>query len=169
MCSGDAALEYRRANKWKAAFLFLFSWEKYHELAINHSMAKNLEAKDLREAFERGTFPSDDQKTSAETNIRKFSQHLRQKLVHSFLWSLLVACVVIVGAFVIGVLSMATVTLAKTVTFAGTFLVAWATLFEVGGVIATFKGEALHELIRPVLFLVLFALGVLLVLAGILL
>ncbi len=162
-------MEYRRANKWKAAFLFLFSWEKYHALAMNHSMAVNLEAKDLQEAFEKGTFPSDKHKRCAEVNIRKFSRHLRWKLLHAFFWSLLISCVAIGSGFLVGVLDTgAVLSVAKIVTFAGTFLAAWATLFEVGGVIATFSGEALHELIRPVLFLFLFALGVSLILVGVL-
>ncbi len=133
-------------------------------------MAVDLEAKDLREAFEKGTFPNEKQRKSADDNIRKFTKHLRRKLFRSFLWSLFASSIVVGGGFYAGVLGTATgLSIAKTATFAGTFLVAWATLFAIGGPITTFSGEALHEVIHPLLFLFLFVSGVLLILAGVIL
>jgi hypothetical protein len=51
---------------------------------------------------------------------------------------------------------------AKFLSLAGGVLAGWATLFELGGYVATFSGEQLHEVVHPVLFRALFLPGLLL-------
>jgi len=168
MFSGANTLEYRRANKIKAVVLLFFAPEKYHALAINHSMALSLEKKDLREAFEKGVFPDEAQKQSAEKNIREFTAHLKSKLFGSFLWVLLASIAAVGLGFYLGALNLASsLSPPKAITFAGSFLAGWATLFELGGGIATMSGEALHEIIHPVIFQVLFIPGMFLALLGV--
>ena len=54
----------------------------------------------------------------------------------------------------------------KLLSVVGAFLAGWATLFELGGFVETFDGQALHEVIRPILFRVLFLSGVVLATLG---
>ena len=49
---------------------------------------------------------------------------------------------------------------------AGGFLAAWATLFALGGFWRSWDGEALHELVHPKLFALLFLPGVFLAAIG---
>ncbi|MCU7838543.1 MAG: hypothetical protein KZQ94_04065 [Candidatus Thiodiazotropha sp. (ex Troendleina suluensis)] len=52
-------------------------------------------------------------------------------------------------------------------TFIGTFLASWATLMELGSGFATWSGKALHGLIHPAMFKLLFIPGVCLLFIGI--
>ena len=143
-------LEYKRANLIIATLCLLLSQKKYTKMAIRHNMAINLEAKDLRVKYEKGEYPQAGWHAEAGEDARKAANHLLFELFKSFCWSL-------AGA----------IDIAKNLTFIGTFLASWATLFELGGAIATWKGEALHEKIHPVLFTLLFVPGVCLILSGI--
>jgi hypothetical protein len=136
-------------------------------MAVRHNMAINLEAKDLRTKYEKGEYPEAGWDVEARKNARKTANHLLFKLFVSFCWILAGAAVAIAVGFQSGTVHLFyPIDTAKCLTFIGTFLASWATLFELGGAIATWKGEALHEKIHPVLFTLLFVPGVCLILCG---
>lgn len=160
-------MEFKRANKLKAVVLFFFSQKRYHALAVSHSMAVDLEAKDLRAAFEKGTFPSEEQRTKSDENIRWFTSHLHKKLRESFLWVLSACVVALASAYIAGTLSaILEPSISRILVFVGSAFVGWATVFELGGGIATMSGQALHEVIHPVIFKIIFIPGLLLLLTG---
>ena len=139
-------------------------------MAISHEMAITLEAKDIHAKYENGEYPQAGWDAEARENARKAANHLLFKLFKSLCWILAGAAVAIAVGFQSGTVHLFyPIDIAKCLTFIGTFLASWATLFELGGAIATWKGEALHEKIHPVLFTLLFVPGVCLILSGIML
>ena len=161
-------LEYKRANLFIATLCLLFSQKKYIEMAIRHNMAINLEAKDLRAKYEKGEYPRAGWHVEARENAREDANHLLFKLFKSFCWILAGAFVAMAVGFQSGGVHLFyPIDIAKPLTFIGTFLASWATLFELGGALATWKGEALHEKVHPILFTLLFVPGVCLILSGI--
>jgi hypothetical protein len=133
-------------------------------------MAINLEIKSLKDAFDKGTFPNENQEKSISENILKFTTHIRWKLLESFLWVLLMSVLALaVGYYKCTIGITLDISVTKVLTFLGSALVGWATLFELGGGVATMSGEALHEVIHPILFKILFVPGLLLLFAGVVL
>lgn len=154
-------LSYKRANLLLATLCFLFVRKKYLSMAVSHGMAVKLEAADLRSAYEKGDWPKEDWEQEAMEVAEKAANHIQSKLVDSFIWVALGAAVAIGIGYGAGSLSITCpISHSKVVSFLGLFLASWATLMELGGALATFKGEALHELIHPVLFQILFIPGV---------
>ena len=161
------SVEYKTANKFKAVLLFLFAREKYLVLAIRHGMAINLEANDLKKRYEEGGYPNDGWEGEAIESARKCASHVARMLFNAFLWILLAIFVTIAVGMYLGTINcMFPFNASKMLTFAGIALASWATLFELGGGIATCSGKALHELIHPVIFQFLFIPGVLMILIG---
>ena len=150
-----------------AVFLFFFTHEKYIDLAKCHSMAVSLESEGSLKAFEEGVFPSEEQQISTDANIRKFTKHLKRKLFVSFVWIILAAILALGIGYFMGTISPnINLSVEHFLIFIGTALASWGTLFELGGGIATWSGEALHEIIHPIIFQILFIPGILLMLAG---
>ena len=161
-------MEYKQANLIIGTLYLLFSQKKYTEMAIRHNMAINLEAKDLCAKHEKGEYPRAEWDVEARENARKAANHLLFKLFKSFCWVLAGTAVAITVGFQSGGVHLFyPIDIGKCLTFIGTFLASWATLFELGGAIATWKGEALHEKIHPILFTLLFVPGVCMILSGI--
>ena len=161
-------MEFKRANTYKAVFLFLFSRKRYISLAINHGMAINLEASDLRKRHEEGTFPSEGWEAEAEKSAKDAAIQVSRGFWGSFFLILLVAFISICVAYINDTVHPSySVNYNLLATFLGSFLASWATLMELGGGFATFSGEALHELIHPAMFKLLFVPGVCLILLGV--
>lgn len=124
-------------------------------------MAINIEADDLREKYKKGEYPSQGWEIEAKENAEKAANHVLHKLFISFCWIIAVSTIAIVVGFITGGLNMFfPFDITKGLTFIGTFLVSWATLFELGGALATWKGEALHEKVHPIIFQLLFLPGI---------
>jgi len=162
--------DYKRANIAKALVYFLFARRKYIELAITHSMALNLEAPDLRKKFEEGTFPPEDWEANYSAETEKAANQVHHGLWTSFLWVLTVFIIALgIGATQSTSHISFAINVPLFLSFSGTFLVGWATLMELGGGFWTWSGEALHELIHPAIFKILFIPGLLLIFTGIVL
>ena len=137
-------------------------------MAIVHNMAIKLEASDLRARYEKGEYPKAHWEIEAKKDAEEDANDIQFKLITSFSLVLLGAIIAVTVAYLSGnINSSYPLNVAKCLTFIGSFLASWATLMELGGALATWKGEALHEKIHPVLFQLLFVPGVCLVLTGI--
>jgi hypothetical protein len=152
---------FKRANVPLAAVYLFFARKRYLELAIYHGMAINLEAPDLRASYEKGMFPKKGWEISFLADVSADAVRLQKSMVSSFL-------LISVGAFLAAAFGLLSGNLnfqlplnpVNALAFAGTFLVGWATLMELGGGLHTWKGESLHELLHPFLFKILFIPGV---------
>lgn len=161
-------MKFKRANLYKAVFLFLFARKNYIALAINHGMAINLEAPDLIKKYKEGTFPINGWEVDAEKSAKKGANQISRGLWGAFGFILLAAFIALgVGYFSGSINPSLSINYNLLSTFIGTFLASWATLMELGGGFATFSGKALHELIHPVMFKLLFIPGVCLLFIGV--
>jgi hypothetical protein len=91
---------------------------------------------------------------------KESANHIRFGIWSSFLMVAATSIVAVIVAYCFGIISP-TLPLSwpKLLGLVGGFLVGWATLMELGGFIETYSGEALHELLHPALFRVLFLPG----------
>ena len=145
----------------------LFARERFINLALAHSLALCAAKQQYQEAIAQGQFPTASWEAETRANLSKYTA----VLLRSFWSSLAVTCCFIAlglaAALLLGKLSPdRRLDVGKLLSVLGGFLAGWATLFELGGVMATFSGEQLHELVHPGLFRVLFLPGVALATAG---
>lgn len=156
-------MEYRRANKYRAVFLFFFSRKKFIDVATNHHMAINLEVSAHPEIYPiEKRLPIE--KATAIDNTRIVSKGL----LNAFCLILLTAIIALGVGYVLGSIKPSLpFDFNLLATFIGTFLVGWATLMELGGGFATISHESLHELIHQLIFKILFIPGVCLLLLGV--
>ena len=163
-------MSFQLANKYKSVFLFLFSREQYISDAVEHGMAINLEAPDLRRNYEEGNFPKPGWEAEAREHALLAAHQLSKGLWGSFWFIAAVSLIACVIAYINGTIDpKLAIDPSKGISFAGTFLASWGTLMELGGGFQTWKRKALHELIHPVIFKILFIPGVCLLLLGIVL
>ena len=156
-----------RVSPWRAVLPMLFARERFIELAIAHSLALCAANSQYQSAMAQGQFPSASWEAETRANLTKYTT----SLLRAFWSSLGVTCAFIalgvIAALLFGRLSPdRPLDLGKLLSVLGAFLAGWATLFELGGVVATFSGEQLHELVHPVLFRGLFLPGVALATTG---
>jgi hypothetical protein len=158
---------FERAPLWPALIALFFNEEKYLDLAMSHGMAVDLEAADLAAKYKAGTFP----KPGWEEDARVLARQGREELLSAFRSSLVV--LVAITFLAIASLSIAgnispdlPVAWAKVFSAVGGFLTAWATLFALGSIWRSWDGVALHELVHPKLFKLLFLPGVFLAIVG---
>jgi hypothetical protein len=159
--------EYLKANVYKAVFLFLFARERYIDMAARHVVAANLAAPDQKRRIDDGEIDLNvwmkmfaDQSTVAANDLDK-------GLWVSFLSIAIVALLSIGLAFAYGSVDPSLdFNWTRVITFIGTFLASWATLMELGGSFRSWDGDALHELIHPLMFKILFVPGACLIFIG---
>jgi len=149
---------YRRATLPKATTLFLVAPERYLDLAVNHSVWINLKAPDLRADFEKGVYtPNVEEIRESE---RQRAKDLRSRLRVTLFSTALAAAIASTIAYAIGSIGFESdFNLRKIFASTGTFLIGWATLFELGTGLVTWSGETLSELVHPKLFQVIFVPG----------
>lgn len=158
---------FARASAAKAFICFLFRHQTYLDMAVSHGMAINLEARDLRRAFEEGKFPSAGWEADARVSAAKHAQELRKGMLSALISTIAFASVGLVLAAVLGkVHPTLPLDFGKLMSVFGGLLAAWATLFELGGYSETFSGEALHERLRPFFFRAAFLPGLIFATAG---
>ena len=156
-----------RVSPWRAAIPMLFNRKKFMDLAVVHALALCAANKQYTEVIAQGEFPPAGWRDKTKSQLAEPTA----ELVHSF-WSslgvtLLFVAVGLIAAWFIGRLALdRPIGIGKILSVLGAFLAAWATLFELGGVAATFSGEQLHELVHPILFRAVFLPGVSLATAG---
>lgn len=143
-----------------AAWLLLFRPEDYVPAAIAHSLAVALKKPDLLSAFSAGTFPPADWEPGARANLLQWGLEVRSGLIRSFGVTLIFILLGFTAAFAVGSLDPELpISWSKVFSVIGGGLAAWATLFELGGYVATISGEAAHEIARPALFKLIFLPG----------
>lgn len=153
----------------KGAWLLVRSRQRYVDAAVEHVIWLNLKADDLRRKYLEGRYLPDSEETRA-LEVKRF-ESLRGQLWRSLCQVAgvaTIACLVGIGNESVGM--DLPFHISKALGFLGTFLVAWAALFELGGPgLASWDGETLSETVHPKIFQVLFIPGTLAVLCSILL
>ncbi len=152
---------YKRANTWLALFLFIFSTKRYLKLAVNHYIAINLEADDLRKKYEEGGYPDE---AKIEKQARSSIYKLRSSLTKSLLAVLITLNCALLFGFILGKVNP--FEWIKIMEIFAALLLMWSTLFELGWGLRTWKGQALHELVHSLLFKIIFLTGSLLLMAS---
>ena len=168
MQQGDAASPpYKRAPHWASVGVFFFNKQKYLDLAVSHGMAINLEAPDLAKKFHDGTFPPPGWEKRDRADASNGRSDLLRALRHSLYAMSIVTALALTVLWVAGKVNFDfPIAWPKVFGGTGTFLIGWSALFELGEYWKSWDGIALHELVRPKLFMVLFLPGVLLATIG---
>jgi hypothetical protein len=144
---------FKRASPSGAFVCFLFRYDKYLDMAVEHGMALNLEAHDLRAAYEAGRFPSANWQEEARSTADESARELKQSMKSALKTTLVFAATGLIVAVLLGKVHPTNpVDWGKVLSVAGGVLAAWATLFELGGYAQTYSGEALHEVVHPLFF-----------------
>lgn len=130
-------------------------------------MAINLEVPDLAALYQAGTFPKPDWEQEATQYARQGMDEIRSALASSFATIAGITLVSVLALSIFGGISLnLPVSWAKVLSASGAFLAAWATLFALGGIWRSWDGVALHELVHPNLFKLLFLPGTFLAMLG---
>lgn len=158
---------FPRASSSKAFLCLLFSHDTYLDMAVSHCMAINLEANDLRLAFDEGSFPEAGWETAARLSAGAHAKELRAGMWSALMTTVAFAVTGLMLAAVLGKVHPALpLDWGKVLSVVGGLLAAWATLFELGGYTETYSGEALHEKLRPVFFRAAFLPGLIFATSG---
>lgn len=161
--------QYKPTHPLKGVWLFFVSRQDYLDAAVEHVVWLNLQAEDLRRKFLEGKF-SPDSESYRENELKRF-KGVRKQFWNSFGQIAAIATLaLLIGSY----LGLIDVDLkfhpGKGMGFSGTFLVAWAALFELGGPrLASWDGETLSEIIHPKIFQLLFIPGTFALMCSILL
>lgn len=136
-------------------------------MAINHSIAISLDSVDLRKRYEEGKYPEDGWETDELNHVENAAKKVDRAISASFLYIFTVALIALLIATAQGKIHYSlNFNFSLLSIFIGTFLTSWATLMALGENMRTWSGEALHELIHPIIFKIIFIPGTLLILAG---
>ena len=151
---------YSRAIPHRAALALFVRRERYLDLATEHEVAVNLEAPDIRAAYDQGKYPKPGWQLEARAHARAHAAQLVSGLRGALFTTTAFVAIGLLLGFAFGRVGL-TLPIAegKWLSTIGGFLAAWATLFELGGYAETYGGEALHEVVRPVLFTSIFLPG----------
>ncbi len=132
-------------------------------------MATNLESQGALEEFHKGNYPKDGWEKKLLAQAEEAARGVRREIWLSFLMVTAASLFAVVIAFFFDRVSPdLPLSWPKVFGMVGGFLAAWATLMELGGLMKTYSGQTLHELVHPALFKVLFVPGTLLATVGLL-
>ncbi len=162
-------MEIKRANYLASFIHFFLLKHRYVDAAVSHSMWVNLQAPDLRDAYNKGKFPQEGWENEHRTREYQSLKLMRKKLWHSFLLVISLGSVVLIYGIVGGDLNLDTKSVHSRInTFIGASVIFWATIFQlVGRPERTYKGRTLIEVLHKVVFFVLLVIGIVLTLGGI--
>lgn len=136
-------------------------------MAVLHGMAINLEADDLRQKFDSGSYPTAGWEAEARTHADAHGRELKGGILSALITTIAFALTGLLMASAFGkVHPSLPLDWGKVLSVFGGLLAAWATLFELGGYTETCNGEALHEKLRPMFFRTVFLLGLIVATAG---
>ena len=65
------------ASNVKALRCLLFSYDQYLDMAVSHGMAVNLQASDIRQAFDEGRYPTPGWEVEARATADKHATELK--------------------------------------------------------------------------------------------
>tara|TARA_R110001583_G_scaffold193014_1_gene360374 strand:+ start:418 stop:915 length:498 start_codon:yes stop_codon:yes gene_type:complete len=159
----------KHANINLAILLFIFRRQKYLEMAVKHVIDSNLAEPDQKKRYDEGTIDIKELKRTFRKQSIRAANDLQKGLCSSFLYILTLTILSVFVAYTKGVIDPSlTINYSKLITYIGVYLASWATLMELGGSFRSWDGGALHELIHPRMFKILFIPGVGLMLYGVL-
>lgn len=152
---------HSRVTPWRALFPMLFARERYLDLAVHHAVALCSTNAQYQQSYAAGVFPSPQWIAETRSDLAAHAT----VVVRCFWSSLFVTCALVAVALLVALLLGRVapdrpLDIGKFLSLLGGSLAGWATLFELGGNVATFSGKQLHEETHPVLFRVVFLLGV---------
>lgn len=151
---------FSRASPWHAIWPLLLNRERYLHIAAEHAIAVSLGSADYRASYEKGEYPKPGWESAALEQAKLHMRALFRGLRQSLLLTLAFASIGFVVAFAFGKVDpLLQFSAGKALSVVGALFAAWATLFELGGYVRTWDGESLHELLHPVLFKIMFLLG----------
>ena len=153
---------YARKSPYLGAVHLVFSKAKFLETAVSHGMAVNLEQDgQSKKAQERGRELLEKWEATYRTDYEEMRDAICSALWSSFFTIFLVsALAVVVGVYTGRIGVNFPLDVPKTLAFAGTALVAWATLMELGGDFPVWDGKAFPQIAHSVVFKTIFVPGV---------
>jgi hypothetical protein len=162
---------YKRQNQYKGAFFFVFSREKFVQIAVEDGMARNLEADDQRKrAEEKGAVQLQKWEKQYRKDYSEMAAEISSALWSSFGSILLLSVICLAAAFYAGSVSIALeFHPISCMAYLGSALVGWAAMMELGNDFMVWDGPAYPQIVHNVLFKLIFIPGVFLVLLSILL
>ena len=151
---------YSRGIPHRAALALFLRRDLYLDLATEHEIAVNLEAPDIRSAYDQGEYPKLGWQLEARAGARVNAVQLVSGVRGALFTTTVFVAIGLLLGFACGRVGLSLpIAEGKWLSTIGGFLVAWATLFELGGYAETYGGEALHDVVRPVLFKSIFLPG----------
>jgi hypothetical protein len=156
---------FRKANLFLGLLAFMVWKEKYLEMAVNHNMAINLEASDLKKQFEAGKFPPPNWNKEYLSNAQMQYKVLSKSIYGSFFIAVLVFTLVFL-AFIMGLIgSNIELSNLKTITFiVGVFIAFWGALVPLNPVEESYCKTTLPENLHSFIVKILLVFGVILTL-----
>jgi len=122
----------------------------------------------MLEKYQSGDFPDEGWERKVREDNRRYVTDYRCGLFKSFKIVAICFLIAFAGAFAFGKINLSyPLDMNKVFSLTGGFFAAWATLFELGGFAGQgWKGNQMHEIARPVIFMALFLPGLVLASLG---
>lgn len=140
---------------------------RFLAIARQHNLAAELGSDQMAKAFSEGTFPTTRWQLEVDVVATKQFNEIRRVLLRSFVWTLLVAALVLTVLVATGNVSTALPPdYGNSITAAGVGLAAWAGLLQLRPVEPTFRGNYLHEVAQGFILKALIVSGALLSAVG---
>jgi len=161
---------YTRQSPYRGAFLFFLSKKRFIEMGVLHGMAVNLERQDQQRAVEdRGVQLLNQWEEQYRSDYTTMTNAINAALWSAF-WTIVIVVAIAIGiaTFLDRISPSLPLDTVRSMTFAGSALVAWATLMELGGDFPVWDGKAFPQLAHTVIFKTIFVPGVLLILTSVL-
>ncbi|MEN9658788.1 MAG: hypothetical protein RL571_2253 [Pseudomonadota bacterium] len=150
----------RKDNKYWAAITLIFARKRYLALAIEHNLAVDIRATDMRSLFDQGVYPLTGWESQATEASAACAKQLSAGLNKSFFLSFFIFLMCVLFAVASGFFAPnLPISWAKCLSWVGAFFALWATWFQLESYAETWGGGALHEVVRTVLFEAIFLFG----------
>ncbi len=155
-------MPYKKANIIIAFFYMIFSKHRYVTMALDNNMWINLQAEDLKRAYDNGTYPKDGWREDEQFKVLNDLAQMKRALWKSFFITLLIPLAVIGLGLAIGSLDLKlSINFVKVISFVGGCVAAWGAIFQLTCPdIGTYKKQTLNEIMQKSIFFILFVLGV---------
>jgi len=129
-------------------------------MAMNHSVALNLENRDIKQMFEAGDYDPDKDTPERLQRVTQSRNGLYSSLCKSLLVVVVALLVALGVSYLLGHIDFALPFSGyKMLWVVSTSLLTWSALFKLGWGLQTCSGEALHEVMYDLIFKLLFACG----------
>jgi hypothetical protein len=152
--------QYSTKNTFLGFLALIFWKDKYLEMAVNHDMAVNLKASDIKAAFEAGSYPKQSWREEALLSEQRHYRQLSKSFYGSFLKTTALAVMVIAASYFIGLVGLEmALSSSKAFAYLGIFLASWGAFIQFSPVYESYCKETLHENIHALMAIIFFVLG----------